>query len=492
MNADRIRRVNSVPLGRVASRTRTAPSFRRKNHRDDGFTLVELLITLTIIPLVVGALSLGIIAVFSLDTQSSNRLSDTADAQVVASIYQKDVQAAGYITTDSTSSPECGAAPGDTQLLSLESVPNQRTGDFQSVIAYVAVPANNGQNGAASFSLDRFDCTNGSSTPVNQTTLANDLPSPTAQSGPLVPPIVYCSVGASPSICNGQGTAPNVQCQQCTQGYVPAQDIGTIDFSVTEPSTNYNFNLDASPAAGTSFNSGGVASTPAATCEATTGSTGPYAGSLCLIDFSGLTANDLAVAETPGQCYNMSIAVEATDILHFCLSLSSNTPGEGAVPTAIPSDTYAGLGNTVYPGIPGEPALYMSPYMNESVTMTMSLSAFSLVNAATGQPDTGWSIVSADAETTNSGETLTWTSNNPLTVLNDMEAGQPAPDGNACNGVDLTGSGTTRVTCTGTLNTESAPLTGAAMVEVSGAGLTSLVANMNNYEAVSFGMILPG
>jgi hypothetical protein len=34
-------------------------------------------------------------------------------------------------------------------------------------------------------------------------------------------------------------------------------------------------------------------------------------------------------------------------------------------------------------------------------------------------------------------------------------------------------------------------LTGAAMVMVSGTNLTSLVVNMNNYEAVSFGMILP-
>jgi prepilin-type N-terminal cleavage/methylation domain-containing protein len=475
--------------GRGANGSRHALSQRGHCKNNQGFTLVEILITLTIIPLVVGALSLGIIAVFSLDTNSSNRLTDTADAQVVASLYQKDVQAAGYVTTSSSVAPQCGVVTGDTPLLSLESVPNQKTGDFQSVISYVGVPENNGQNGAASFSLVRMDCTNGSTTPTSQTTLANDLPSPdpTNPSAPtLSPPIIYCSQGASPSICSGGGTYPTVQCSQCTTGYVPAQDIGTIDFSVTEPETNYNFNLDASPAAGTSFNSGGVASTPAATCEATTGSTGPYAGSLCLIDFSGLTANDLAVAETPGQCYNMSIAVEATDILHFCLSLVGSA-GEGAVPTAIPADANAGLGNTVYPGIPGEPALYMNPLIGEGSTLTMSLSAFTLVNSATGQPVTGWSFVSADAETTNAGETLTWTSNNPITVLNDMEAGQPAPDGNACVPVD-TG---TKVTCTGTLPSESVPLTGAAMVMVSGTNLTSLVASMNNYEAVSFGMILP-
>jgi prepilin-type N-terminal cleavage/methylation domain-containing protein len=478
--------------GRGVTGAKHAHSLRKsspkKNARNgDGFTLVELLITLTILPLVVGALSLGIIAVFSLNNQTTSRLSDTADAQVVASIYQKDIQAAGYVTTVNVSSPQCGAGTG-LQLLSLESVPNQTTGDFQSVVSYVGVPENNGPNGAATYSLVRLDCTNGSTTPVSQTTLANDLPTPTG-SQPLVPPVVYCSQGASPSICSGPGSGTTVQCSQCTQGYVPAQDVGTIDFSATEPATSYNFNLDASPAAGTSFNSGGVASTPAATCETTAGSTGPYAGSLCLIDFSGLNHNDLVVAETHGSCYNMSIAVEATDILHFCLSISSNTAGEGAVPTGIPADTNAGLGNTVYPGMPGEPALYMSQLLNESVTLTMSLSAFSLVNSATGQPVTGWSFTSADAETTNGGETLSWTSNNPITVINDMELGAPAPDGNAC-AEGLTGTGTTTVTCTGS-GSESVPLTGAAMVLVSGTNLTSFTANMNNYEAVAFGMILP-
>jgi prepilin-type N-terminal cleavage/methylation domain-containing protein len=436
-----------IPFGRDASRTNSNRTDRRNGYDGDGFTLVELLITLTIIPFVVGALSLGIIAVFSLDTQSSNRLTDTADAQVVASIYQKDVQAAGYITTHNTSSPQCGAGTG-LQLLSLESVPNQKTGDFQSVVAYVAVPSNNGQNGAASESLVRLTCANGSTTPTSQTTLANDLPFPNPKDPtqpPLTPPAVTCSAGASPSICSASG-------QQWSLGYVPTQDIGTINFSVTEPATGYNINLDASPAASTSFNSGGVASTPAASCESTTGSTGPFAGSLCLIDFSGLTPNELAVAETAGQCYNMSIAVEATDILHFCLSLSSNTAGEGAAATAIPADTYAGLGNTVYPGIPGAPALYMSPYMHsQGVTLKMSLSAFNLVNTATGQPVTGWNFVSADAETTNAGEALSWSSNVPITVLNDMQAGAPAPDGNACPPM---GSGTKTVTCTGTLGSE--------------------------------------
>ncbi len=301
-----IRCVDSVPLGRDASRGKFNHSPRRKNHRDDGFTLIELLVTLTILPLVIGALSYGIIAVFSLNSQTSSRLTDTADSQVVASLYQKDVQAAGYITTDSDSSPQCGAGTG-TQLLALESVPNQKTHSFQTVISYVAVPATSGTG--TTYSLVRLYCTNGSTTPVTQTTLAFDLPSPTSATAPLTPPAISCSTGASPDVCSSTG-------QQWTQGYVPAQDIGTVTFNVTEPASTYNYVLAASPAASTSFNSGGVASTPAATCESTTGLSGPDAGQLCFIDFSGLTQNDLAAAEG-GQCYNMSVAIGAADILQF-------------------------------------------------------------------------------------------------------------------------------------------------------------------------------
>ncbi|MGB8197996.1 MAG: type II secretion system protein [Acidimicrobiales bacterium] len=477
MNADWIRRVNSVPLGRDVTRTKPTTKARRKNHRDDGFTLIELLITITVLPLVIGALSYGIIAVFSLNTQTTNRFSDTADAQAVASLYQKDVQSAGYITTDSDSSPQCGAGTG-TQLLALESVPNQKTHTFQTVISYAAVPVTNGST--TTYSLVRLYCTNSSTTPVSQTTLAFDLPTFNA-SKPLQPPAVSCSSGASPSICSTAG-------QQWISGYVPAQDIGTVTFSVTEPASSYNYVLAASPAASTSFNSGGVASTPAATCESTLGLSGPDAGQLCFIDFTGLTQNDLAVAESAGQCYNMSVAIGASDILHFCLSISSNNANEGVVASALPTDTNAGLGNTVYPGVSGEPALYMSPYISEGTTMTMSLSAFNLVNASTGLPVNSWTFMSADAETTNSQESITWTANVPMTVVNDAEAGAPNPDGNAC---PITGNGTTTVTCTGTLGSENTPLTGAAMVSMTGTNLSSLIVKTNNYEAISFGMFLP-
>ena len=82
-----------------------------------GFTLVELLIVVTIIPLIIGALAGGLLEVFSLQSGVANRLGDSADAQVVASTFLKDVQSASSLTTNPSTSTQCGTG---TQLLGLE------------------------------------------------------------------------------------------------------------------------------------------------------------------------------------------------------------------------------------------------------------------------------------------------------------------------------------------------------------------------------------
>jgi prepilin-type N-terminal cleavage/methylation domain-containing protein len=459
----------------------------KKNRQSDetGFTLVELLIVVTILPLIVGALSLGLISVFSLQSNVTNRLTDTADAQMVASNYTKDVQAAAYITTDATSSPQCGAGTG-TQLLSMESVLNQHTGNFQTVVSYVSVPVTSGTT--TSYSLERLNCVNGSSTTSNVSTLAYDLP--TFADSTLAVTVV-CEAGALTSDCSNTT-------KQWRSGYVSAAEISTVSLNVTAPTTSFNYDLEASPAVSSSFSSGGSALPSAALCEQTQTSTGPYAGQICFIDFSGLTNADISIADDSAgssQCYNMSISIEDAYLLHFCLNYQSNNLGETISPTAFPVDTDAGLGQSVYPGIGGDPALYMHPYIGSTTTMQVTISGIYVVNASTGLLATGWSFVGADAETTNPGETLTWTSNMPMTVINDYEGTQsPAgnPAGNAC---DPTGSGTMTVTCAGVNTPSPNPIfTGAAMVAASPlAGTTSpwMTVTTNNYEAFSFGMLLP-
>jgi prepilin-type N-terminal cleavage/methylation domain-containing protein len=474
-----LNRRNAQTPNRSGAQHRHVTSSAHAQGTDGGFTLVELLIVTTILPLVVGALSLSLIAVFSLQSNATNRLTDTADAQTVAADFTKDIQAAVYITTDATSSPQCGAGTG-TQLLGMESVLNQRTGNFQTVVSYVSVPVTSGAK--TTYSLERLNCVNGTTTPASVTTLAYDLPNITNSATAVT---ILCEASASTTGCSNTT-------QQWTQGYVSAAQISTVTFNVTAPTTSFNYDLVASPAVSSSFSSGGAALPSAAVCEPTQSSTGPYAGQLCFIDFSSLTNADLKIAATANQCFNMSVSVLDAYLLHFCLSYSSSSSSEGLVPTAFPTDTDAGLGQSVYPGIGGDPSLYMSPYIGSSTTMQVNLTSIYVVNASTGLRATGWSLVGADAETTNVGETLTWTSDVPLTVLNDFKSGatqSPAgnPAGNAC---DPTGSGTLTVTCVGVNTPSPNPVfTGAAMVAATTPSYMTV--NANNYEAFSFGMLLP-
>ncbi|NNN01984.1 MAG: prepilin-type N-terminal cleavage/methylation domain-containing protein, partial [Acidimicrobiaceae bacterium] len=146
---------------------------------DEGFTLVELLIVITVLPLVVGAISVGLISVFSLQSGVSSRLSHTADAQVVAANFAKDVQGAAAITTASSSNPECGAGTG-TQLMGLQynldtTQSDPTVGQYQYNVSYRSVPVTS--NGTTTYSLERFYCNNYSQNLVSTSVLAYDLSS---------------------------------------------------------------------------------------------------------------------------------------------------------------------------------------------------------------------------------------------------------------------------------------------------------------------------
>src|SRR5271155_86719 len=110
---------------------------RRSREHEDGFTLVELLIVTTVLPLIIGALSVGLISVFSLQSGVSSRLANTSDSQVVAASYQTDIQAAAQITTASSSTPQCtsGTVSG-TQLLGVWTNVNQSN---QTLVSYISV-----------------------------------------------------------------------------------------------------------------------------------------------------------------------------------------------------------------------------------------------------------------------------------------------------------------------------------------------------------------
>ncbi len=184
---------------RRGSRLARSTSF----HGDEGFTLIELLVVVVILPLVVGAIAIGLVSVFSLQTKTTSRLSGTGDLQTVNATFVKDVQSAAWITNEPTV-PVCGS-PTNTQLLGLlwSGPANAPANQMTTAVSYVSVPMN---NGTTNFSLERLYCTlSNFAAPETTTVISADL----SGTQPLASICAPTFTTTSPSTCTATPlTAP--------------------------------------------------------------------------------------------------------------------------------------------------------------------------------------------------------------------------------------------------------------------------------------------
>ena len=107
--APRFIRARQTPWSHVLKRPQGHVQGISKHRAESGFSLVELLIVIVVLPLVVGAITLALMSVLNLQGGVSNRLSDSSDAQVVSANFVSDVQGASLITT--AASPTIPRAP---------------------------------------------------------------------------------------------------------------------------------------------------------------------------------------------------------------------------------------------------------------------------------------------------------------------------------------------------------------------------------------------
>jgi hypothetical protein len=446
----------------------------------------------------VGALAIGLVTVFSLQTTTSSRIGDTSDSQVVSASFIQDVQSATSITTESTAG--CGTG---TQVLGLE------WDGGAAVVSYVTVA--NGSTGGTSVNLEREYCTdtNGTLSSPSTTIISYDYKTtqPTAVT-------VMCGT----SVCAGVGS-----------GWISTDAVTVVNFPVTEPNSNYQYTLVGFPEASSSTTGAMGSPTAGSECGVALPGTGYYASTLCFIDFSVLnTSADMTSAlSTNGLA--MTVTVPGGYTMKFTLNISYPQSSEAGPVDAVAFPTYsdAFLGNDIngtpfYSGVgcpssdpttevingntegtPSciDPAIYQLQSDGDDTT-EVTLSNITLT-APSGQSASGYEVVTADAETTDPNEYLTWNSNLALNLIPNTPS---SPEGNACNledgsgnpeagGTDLTGVGSTPVTCSSTWQATS-PRTGTVMLGVSptstsGATLISATMHGAGLEGVAFGLLLP-
>jgi hypothetical protein len=267
--------------------------------------------------------------------------------------------------------------------------------------------------------------------------------------------------------------------------------------------SNYKQTLYAVPSIGVNATGGGIVQSPNYSCGFATPNTGTYASTLCFLDFTGWnTHTGTTPCGSGGQ--QITDGISGTPfIITFCLTTTGGAIVAAAIPTYTSTGSSAFLGNAgFYTGIPGYPALYQNV---EGTTSTITITNIQVFGTG-GVAATNWNLVTGDAESTDAGESLTWTagwsagspiasSAQVLSLINDSPT---SAIGNACanptagNGLNtgngLTGVGTKTVECQASVSNVK---TGTVLL--SAPAPSSLTANLvgTGLEAIFLGILLP-
>lgn len=333
---------------------------RKDSARSDaGFTLVELLIVVVIMPLIIGAIAYGLVSVFSLQNSTTQRLSGSTDLQKVSAQFLKDVQSSESIYLGTT--PEqCGSG---VQLLGLGWSGSSPT-TYQTMVSYVEVQLTNnaasGAPNATNFALERLYCTLGNfTTPTAINVLSSDFYVTTGSLAQYPPEVCLLSAInlTSPNNCTGTG------------GQYLSPTVAAVTFSLYVPGSSTPYTMVASPRGGDSAISAGPSHhpSPITLLGSGCGTSGTNA-TLSLSNNSSLTINvapgtgngTVALVNCPASSIAMSngTAINASGILTGVPSPTGVTATQNAGQITVPSSISqaSGLGDPyqgeVAPSVP--------------------------------------------------------------------------------------------------------------------------------------------
>ena len=223
------------PFERHRRRTVSAAVGLAEGRGSEGFTLIELIIVIAILPLIMGGIAVALITTLTTTASTANRIGDSADAQVTSAFYVRDVQSAMDLTTSSaaTDPAECASgAPVSASSTLLLGLYWAGTGSTDSVTSYwlVATPHT---PAATTYQLVRSSCQNASATSTSPI-------SPTSTSALALDPSAASS--AATVTC-----ATTVSCASYSIGWVTTAGISGVSLSALEPGSSYSYTLTATP-----------------------------------------------------------------------------------------------------------------------------------------------------------------------------------------------------------------------------------------------------
>ena len=163
----------------------------------------------------------------------------------------------------------------------------------------------------------------------------------------------------------------------------------------------------------------------------------------CWLDFTSYV--DATAQSGAGQTFTFDLPDKSTLTMTLKTTKTAGAAGAAVVAAQSPSWSGAAFGNTAFNGIPNRPVLYSG--VNNS-TVTVAMSNISVAAPAGGIAIAKYAIVVADGESTNDGETLSFTTNkDPWTLLSTIANGASTAY------PSLSGVGTNTVTETGVAGT---------------------------------------
>jgi hypothetical protein len=272
-------------------------------------------------------------------------------------------------------------------------------GGYDTVVSYMSTAFANPTTHTTTYTLTRQLCTFGTSSTPNITTLAHDI-------------------GISPAVKifgakNSMGQFVPIT-NNFAAGWFSSLGVTKVEFNVSASQTRsgFGYSLVGLPGLSTSQGSASTLNTPSSNgCGFSTPGSGTYATQLCFGDFSSYNwaKASTGTCAPPGQPTQtgqlFQLAITSTPYtLSFCLHVSANDVQPSIIPTYYnPSgdDSEAFLGNNgFYTGIAGEPALY------ENVSGSLVTANFTDIQVldAKGQAASGWTVVTGDAESTDTNE----------------------------------------------------------------------------------------